>query len=71
MYVFGPYTDPQTINTTVGYNWTDQYLSNDDADRIVVFCDKGKVVRHIVYSGQMSNNLYDRPLSREEAVIWP
>ncbi|WP_054973229.1 hypothetical protein [Paenibacillus sp. A3] len=70
-YVFGPYTDPQTINAAVGYHWTDQYLSNDDANTIIVFCNEGKVVRHIVYSGPMSNNLYDRPLSPEEAVIWP
>lgn len=70
-YVFGPYTDPQTINAAVGYHWTDRHLSYDDANNIIVFCDKGKVVGHIVYSGPMSNNLYDRPLSREEAVIWP
>lgn len=73
-YIFGSYTDPRTINTALGYHWTDQYLSNDDADRIIVFCDKGKVVRHILYSGWMSNDsndLYARPLSREEAVIWP
>ncbi|PUA39631.1 hypothetical protein C8Z91_09415 [Paenibacillus elgii] len=71
VYVFGPYTGPQTINAAVGYHWTDRYLSNDDANKIIVFCNKGKVVRHIVYSGPMSNNLYDRSLSREEAVIWP
>ncbi len=70
-YVFGPYTDPRTINTAVGYNWTDRHLSFDDADQIIVFCEKGKVVRHILYSGSMRNNLYDRALSPEEAVIWP
>ncbi|MGF9914766.1 hypothetical protein ABEX47_16305 [Paenibacillus ehimensis] len=71
MYVFGPYTDPQTINAAVGYHWTDRHLSYDDANRIIVFCDQGKVVRHIVYSGYMSNDLYNGPLSPEEAVIWP
>ncbi|MCM3270716.1 hypothetical protein [Paenibacillus elgii] len=74
VYVFGPYTDPQTINAAVGYHWTDRHLSYDDANKIIVFCDKGKVVRYIVYSGWMSNDgneLYDRPLSPEEAAIWP
>ncbi|MFB6364927.1 hypothetical protein ACFCP7_12785 [Paenibacillus elgii] len=70
-YFFPPYTYPHTINAAVGYNWTDQHLSYDNANKIIVFCDKGKVVRYIVYSGLMSNNLYDRPLSPEEAVIWP
>ncbi|MCZ8520684.1 MULTISPECIES: hypothetical protein [Paenibacillus] len=72
LYIFPAYTSPDRINKQLGYEWTNEHLSVSDEQTILVFTRQGKVVEDYIYRGSaFAEDLYEKPLSPEQAVVRP